>query len=76
MATERWVLLGLAPARAAWFGEVTRWSTSGALPAEFVKCLSAEEARARLGSGRPWSALVVDAAAPGFDRDLVDAAGR
>jgi len=72
--SERWVLLGLAPARAAWFGEVTRWTTSGALPAEFVKCRSADEARARLRSGRPWSALVVDLASPGLDRDLVDAA--
>ncbi|MHB8505888.1 MAG: hypothetical protein ACYDEN_09245 [Acidimicrobiales bacterium] len=70
-STERWVLLGLAPPRAPWFREVTRWATSGALPAEFVKCRSAEEVRARLAAGRPWSALVVDAASPGLDRDLV-----
>lgn len=76
MRSERWVLLGLAPARAGWFGEVTRWTTSGALPAEFVKCRSADEARARLGSGRAWSALVLDIASPGWDRDLVDAALR
>lgn len=68
---ERWVLLGLAPPRAPWFREVTRWATSGALPAEFVKCRSTEEVRARLATGRPWSALLVDAASPGFDRDLV-----
>lgn len=70
------MLLGLAPARATWFGEVTRWSTSGALPAEFVKCRSADEVRARLGSGRAWSALLVDSASPGLDRDLVDTALR
>ncbi len=70
------MLLGLAPARAAWFGEVTRWATSGALPAELVKCRSADEARARLRSGRAWSALLVDTASPGLDRDLVDAAVR
>ncbi len=69
--SERWVLLGLAPPRAPWFREVTRWTASGALPAEFVKCRSAEEVRARLATGRPWSALLVDAASPGFDRDLV-----
>ncbi len=76
MATERWVLLGLASSRAAWLGELTRWSTSGALPAELVKCISVEELRARLASGRPWSAVLVDTTAPGLDRDLVDAAGR
>ncbi len=46
--TERYVLLGLAPARAAWFRSVGSWANSGALPAEFVKCLSAEEVAARL----------------------------
>ena len=72
--SERWVLLGLAPARSPWFGEVARWTTSGVLAAEFVKCLSVEEVRARLASGRPHSALVVDARSPGLDRDLVAAA--
>lgn len=71
---ERWVLLGLAPARATWFRDVSRWSTAGALPAEFVKCRSVEEVRARLGAGRPWSALLVDGATPGLDRDVVAAA--
>jgi MinD-like ATPase involved in chromosome partitioning or flagellar assembly len=74
MAAERFVVLGLAPARAAWFTTVARWSTAAALPVEFVKCLSQEEVRARLASGRPWSALLVDAATPGLDRDLVAAA--
>jgi hypothetical protein len=41
------------------------------LPAEFVKCLSAEEAGARLASGRAFSALVADACLPALDRDLV-----
>ena len=68
---ERYVLLGLAPARAAWFRAVGTWANSGALPAEFVKCLSAEEAGARLGSGRPFSALVADGGLPALDRDLV-----
>ncbi len=70
---ERFVLLGLAPPRAGWFTEVARWSTSAALPAEFVKCVSAEEVRARLGSGRRHSALLIDASG-GIDRDLVAAA--
>jgi hypothetical protein len=72
---ERWVLLGLAPARAGWFRDVAQWVSSAAVAAEFVKCVSAEEVRARLASGRRWSALVVDTTAPAFDRDLVAAAG-
>ncbi|HEX2272482.1 MAG TPA: hypothetical protein VHG90_01240 [Acidimicrobiales bacterium] len=71
MAGERFVVLGLAQARSAWFRDLGQWSTSGALPTEFVKCLSAEEVRARLASGRPYSALVVDAGLPAVDRDLL-----
>jgi len=73
LAAERFVLLGLAPARAAWFEAVAQWATSASIAAEFVKCVSAEEVRARLASGRRHSALVVDAATPSFDRDLIDA---
>jgi hypothetical protein len=72
---ERYVLLGLAPPRSTWFREVARWTTSASLAAEFVKCVSAEEVRARLGSGRVHSALLVDICAPAFDRDLVATAG-
>ncbi len=71
---ERFVVLGLAPPRAAWFRSVGVWATSGALPAEFLKCVSAEEVRARLASGRPFSALVADAGLPTVDRDLLAAA--
>lgn len=74
MAAERFVVLGLAPARSPWFRNVGLWANSGALPAEFVRCISAEEVRARLGSGRAFSALVADAGLPSVDRDLVAAA--
>ncbi len=74
MAAERFVVLGLAPARSTWFRSVGGWAHSGALPAEFVRCISAEEVRARLASGRPFSALVADAGLPAVDRDLVAAA--
>ncbi|MEN3314195.1 MAG: hypothetical protein V7605_429 [Acidimicrobiaceae bacterium] len=74
MASDRYVVLGLAHPRSSWFRNLGLWATSGALPAEFVKCLSAEEVRARLGSGRPFSALVADAGLPAVDRDLVAAA--
>lgn len=72
MPEERFVLLGLAPVRAAWFDSVAQWTTSAAIAAEFVKCMSADEVRARLASGRRHSALFVDASVPAFDRDLVD----
>lgn len=72
--TERYVLLGLAPARSQWFDALGQWAMSATIPAEFVKCVSAEEIRARLASGRAYSAVLVDALAPGFDRDLVGTA--
>jgi Mrp family chromosome partitioning ATPase len=72
--TERYVVLGLAGVRAAWFADVARWSTSASIPVDFVKVVSREEARARLLSGRPFSALVVDVGLGVLDRDLVDLA--
>lgn len=74
MAADRYVALGLARPRAPWFTDVARWASSAALPLEFVKCLSLDEARARLASGRPFSAFLVDGALPGLDRDLVEVA--
>jgi hypothetical protein len=74
--TDRWVMLGLAPPRATWFGAISRWATAGALPAEFVKCVSPEELRARLRTGRPFSAAVLDGGLPRVDRDLVADARR
>jgi hypothetical protein len=74
MAADRYVVLGLAPARAAWFADVARWATSAALPVDFAKVVSIEEVRARLRSGRPFSALLVDGSSPGLDRDLVELA--
>ena len=71
---ERYRILGLASARAAWFSEVARWATSAVIPAEFVKCVSPEEVRARLASGQQFSALLADASLPSLDRDLVGTA--
>ncbi len=76
MATDRYVVLGLARARADWFGQVARWATAAALPVDFVKAVSGEEVRARLRSGRPFSALLVDGGLAALDRDLVQLAGR
>jgi hypothetical protein len=73
---DRYVILGLAPARAEWFRAVSHWCNAASVPAEFVKCLSPQQLRAQLTSGRLFSAVLVDAAVPGLDRDLLDAAGR
>jgi hypothetical protein len=74
MAAERFVVLGLAQVRSAWFREVSRWATSASLPIEYFKTMSVEEVRARLRSGRGYSALLVDDSIAGLDRDLVDLA--
>jgi hypothetical protein len=74
VSSERYVLLGLAPARAPWFAALAQWATSATIAAEFIKCVSADEVRARLASGRRHSALLVDSGSPWFERDVVDAA--
>jgi hypothetical protein len=74
MAGDRYVVLGLARPRAPWFRSVGQWATSSAIPAEFLKCVSVEELRARLGSARTFSAALLDGAVAGVDRDLLVAA--
>jgi hypothetical protein len=74
MTTERYVVLGLAHVRSGWFREVGRWASSAMAPIDYLKCVSAEEVRARLATGRAFSALVADGSLHGVDRDLFDAA--
>lgn len=74
MSDDRWVVLGLAHPRAGWFSELAKWSTAATVPVDFIKCVSADEARARLASGRAYSAVLVGSDAMGLDRDLVDSA--
>lgn len=69
--SDRFVVAGLARARTEWFGRVGRWSAEAAIPVEFVRCVSAAELRARLGSGRPFSAVLLGSDAPGVDRDVL-----
>ncbi|CAN5228805.1 hypothetical protein BH20ACT3_BH20ACT3_03680 [soil metagenome] len=71
MTADRYVVVGLAHVRSPWFSEVARWATAGALPVEFVKCLSLEELRARIGGGRPFSAALLDGRLSTVDRDLL-----
>ena len=74
MSRERFVILGVARARSLWFRAVAQWATSAAIPAEFVKCVSAEEVRAHLAGGRAFSAALLDGGLPTVDRDLIAAA--
>lgn len=74
MSTERFVVLGLAHVRSGWFREVGRWASSAMAPIDYLKCVSAEEVRARLATGRAFSALLADGSLPGLDRDLFDEA--
>ena len=76
MTASRFVVLGVAPARAPWFRAVGQWAHAASLPLDFLKCVSPEEVRARLASGQPFSALLADAGVPTMDRDLVAAAAR
>lgn len=71
MRSGRYVVLGLANPRAEWFPRVSQWANSAALPVEFVKCVSADELRARLTSGRPFSVMLLDGSLPAVDRDLL-----
>lgn len=71
MSTGRFVVLGLAHTRTEWFPEVARWSTTGHLPMEFLKCVSVEDLRARATSGRRFSAALLDGRLPAVDRDLI-----
>ncbi len=71
MTSDNYVVIGLAHVRSAWFTEVARWSTAGSIPVEFVKCLSPEELRARVMSGRKFSAALLDGRLPAVDRDAL-----
>lgn len=71
MTPGRYVVLGLAPARADWFTRVSRWATAGSVPVEFLKCVSVDDLRARIDSGRPFSAALLDARLPVVERDLL-----
>ncbi|MCY4457234.1 MAG: hypothetical protein OXB90_04690 [Acidimicrobiaceae bacterium] len=74
MTDDRWVVLGLAHPRVAWFSRLARWSTAAAIPVDFIKCVSRDEVLARLNGGRPYSALLIGADVAGLDRDLIDQA--
>ena len=69
--SDRYVVAGLARARTDWFGRVGRWATEASIPVEFVRCVSVAELRARLGGGRPFSAVLLGSDTSGIDRDVL-----
>ncbi|MBX3313840.1 MAG: hypothetical protein KF906_05925 [Actinobacteria bacterium] len=71
MTDDRYVVLGFAHVRSEWSTEVSRWSTMGSIPVEYVKCVGADEVRARAAGGRTFSAALVDGRLPAVDRDLL-----
>jgi len=71
--TARYVVATLAPPRRSWVRDLSRWATTGDLPADVVACLAGDELLALLGTGRPLSLVLVDAGAAGLERDLVAA---
>src|SRR4051794_29145952 len=73
MAGDRYVVLGLAHARSRWFGELAQWAQAAIVPLELVKCIAVEELRARVASGRVFSAAVLDGSLAAVDRDLIAA---
>lgn len=75
MAGDRYVVLALATPRAGWLRDLTRWAASASVPIELARCLSIEDLRARLRSGRAWSAVLLDGSLPGIDLDLLGAGG-
>ncbi len=71
---QRFVVLGLAPVGRQWFRDVGKWANEAAIPVDFIKCVSSTEVTARIQSGRPVSALLLDGSSAGLDRDLIDLA--
>ncbi len=69
--TARYVVATLAPPRRRWVRDLSRWATTGDLPADVLACLAGDELRALLGTGRPLSLVLVDAGVTALERDLV-----
>lgn len=69
--TERYCVMGFARPRSRWFAEVGQWSMSGAIPVEFIKCVSTAEMAARIEAAAGISAVLLDGLGHGVDRDLL-----
>jgi MinD-like ATPase involved in chromosome partitioning or flagellar assembly len=71
MRQGRFSILALARPRSTWLAELTRWSGSGVIGTELIRCVSTDEVRARLTSLQQFSAVMFDEHSLGLDRDLL-----
>lgn len=73
MRTGIFSILALARPRSPWLADLTRWSGSGSIGTDLVRCVSVDEIRARLSSLQRFSAVMIDEQSIGLDRDLLAA---
>ena len=73
---ERYVALGLAHVRSAWFRDVARWATSAAIPRRVREVRVGRGAAGPAGVGPGVLRGARRRSLPGVDRDLVDLAQR
>lgn len=63
-------VLGLAPARSAWFHTVERWSQSAMVPFEFVRCLTVDDLLRRVTDGA--DVALIDECVAGLDAEFIE----
>jgi|TARA_B100001105_G_scaffold43980_1_gene32277 hypothetical protein len=71
VSSPRYVLLGLASGEPAWMDAVARLAGRRSPDDEFIRCTGPVDLATRLGTGRPFSAVLVDHRTMGLDRQLV-----
>jgi hypothetical protein len=71
--SDRFVVLGVARPRSGWFGSVASWANTAIVPVDFLKCLTVEEAVARI-RGSAVSAVLIDAGLAAAGHGLFEAA--
>lgn len=67
----RFVLIALARPRVAWLDHIVSIATSGAIAAEVHKAVGIVDLFTQMTGGRAASAVLLDAGAPGVDRDVI-----
>ena len=71
VSSPHYVLLGLASGEPAWLEVVARLVGRRSADDEFIRCTGPVDLATRLGTGRPFSAVLVDHRTVGLDRELV-----
>lgn len=68
---SRFVLIALGRPRSVWLDHIVSIATSGAIPAEVHKAVGIVDLFTQMTGGRAASAVLLDAGAPGVDRDVI-----